>query len=173
VQPQTQALTDGFHYAFEIATRNEDCASFFAKDNAGAETGPDAYGQIYVSVANALAATTYRILPLQGGRTGAQTADSTDVFINSKGAFFTAQAAANGSVTVGLPSAINGRLQSITFASLQVFRGFLLLHELGHQVGDYGADTSPVINGRNSQAILDHCFQQNAQGVWSGASMNF
>lgn len=53
-----------------------------------------------------------------------------------------------------------------TFADTWTLRGFMLLHELGHQMGVFGADINAAFNGANSQAVLDHCFNRDAQGIY-------
>jgi hypothetical protein len=108
--------------------------------------------------------TMYRILPLAGG-VGAQTVDTYDVFINQNGAFFNAGLNANGTVSVIMPNS-SGVSTSFTFANTATLDGFILLHELGHQVGLYGPDTNPASNGTNSKAVLDNCFTKDAQGVY-------
>jgi RHS repeat-associated protein len=152
---QMQALTNGLNNALSH-TDQVDCATFYA----GGDEDPS------LAVAGVLENTLYRLLALpQGPGTGAQTVDLTDVFINTAGAFFNAGANANGTVTVGMPNAA-GVQTAFTFANVSTFDGFVLLHELGHQMGVYGADVDAAANGTNSQAVLDHCFSQDAQGVW-------
>jgi hypothetical protein len=108
--------------------------------------------------------TSYRLLPLPAD-TGASAPDISNVFLNTNGAFFNAGPNANGTVTVTMPN-INGNPTQFTFADIGTFRGFILLHELGHQMGVYGADTDSAVNGRNSKAVLDNCFKPNAQGIY-------
>jgi len=164
---QVASLNAGFHYAFDVATENLSCVEYFAGLGSDADTYQIA--QAYGYVANAMAATTYRILPLASPSTGAATIGASDVFINSTGVFFTATPAADGSVTVFLPDSVTGAASANTFVSVQALQGFMLLHELGHQLGLYGADTTAVDNGRNSRAILDHCFERDARGRYQAA----
>jgi len=153
---QMQALTNGFNAAIDrISANDTGCAEFFAG-------GPSANAEMQQaeisSEVNLLENTTYRLLSLpQGNGVGAQTPDSTDVQINTDGAFFNATQAANGSVTVTMPNSAGVQTQ-YTFASLSTFQGFLLLHEFGHQTGAFGPDTNPVVNGSNSMGVLNNCF---------------
>ncbi len=89
----------------------------------------------------------------------------TTAAINLSGVFLNAAANADGAVTVSMPDA-SGEKADFTFASMSAFRGFVLLHESGHQMGRYGPDLSPAENGANSGGVLEHCFDQNAQGVY-------
>lgn len=97
--------------------------------------------------------------------TGAYTTRSTEVTINRAGAFFTAMPNSNGTVTVGMPNPA-GISASFTFADTATLQGLLLLHELGHQMGVFGRDLNAAVNGANTQAVLDHCFRRDAQGVY-------
>ena len=152
---QMQGLTNGLNNALSH-TDQVDCATFYA----GGDDDPS------LAVANDLENTLYRLLPLpQGPGTGAQTIDLTNVMINTAGAFFNAGANANGTVTVGMPNGA-GVQAAFTFANMSTFQGFILLHELGHQTGVFGPDVDAAANGTNSQAVLDHCFKTDAQGVW-------
>ena len=148
-QAQMKALGAGFSSALAHVA-DLPCASLFAlgSDNA-------------VSVAdNALFNTTYRLVQLpQGPGAGAQTVDSTDVQINTAGVFFNYATNPNGTVTVNLPSR-KGKQTSLTFANAETLQGFILLHELGHEVGLFGPDTTAAINGNNSNAVLSDCFTQ-------------
>ena len=73
---------------------------------------------------------------------------------------------ANGTVSVNMPNAVDGVSATFTFASLNGFRGFLLLHEMGHQAemirggGNFPSDKDPTQNGKNSKLVLDNCFQK-------------
>jgi RHS repeat-associated protein len=156
---QMLALTNGLNNAL-THTDQVDCATFYA----GGDDDPS------LATANVLENTTYRLLRLPqgpGGTSppGAETADRTNVFINTAGAFFTAAPSANGTVTVTMPNTA-GVPMSSTFANTATLQGFILLHELGHQMGVFGADTNAATNGANSQAVLDHCFRRDAQGVY-------
>jgi hypothetical protein len=154
-QAQMQALSNGLTDALKH-TGQLDCADFFA-------AGDD---DPVLAAQNVLENTMYRLLPLpQGPGTGAQTIDLYNVQINTAGAFFNAAPNANGTVTVRMPNAA-GVQTAFTFANTWTFQGFVLLHELGHQFDVYGGDINAATNGANSQAVLDHCFKENAQGVY-------
>ena len=154
-QAQIRALTAGLNDAL-FHTDQVRCGSLFA-------SGDD---DPSLAAANALEGTTYRLLAFpQGPGVGAQTLDATDVMLNTAGAFFNAGSNANGTVTVQMPSAA-GAQASFTFANIQVLQGFILLHELGHQLGIFGPDLNAASNGANSQAVLEHCFTKDAQGVY-------
>lgn len=154
-----QALTNGFYAA--LAHLSPDCADFLTGSD---ETSSDS---AVAQAGTVLMNTLYRFVELpQGPGSGAQTVGPNDVQINTAGAFFNAQAGANGTVTVGMPNS-SGVSTAFTFASLSAFQGFILLHELGHQLDAYGADLNAAVNGANSAAILTHCFTQNAQGVYN------
>ena len=151
---QMQALTNGLNNALSH-TDQVDCATFYA----GGDDDPS------LATAKVLEGTMYRLVLLpQGPGTGAQTINLTNVMINTAGAFFNARANANGTVTVGMPNAA-GVQTLFTFAGVSTFEAFMLLHELGHQVGVFGADMNAAANGANSQAVLDHCFRMDAQGL--------
>jgi RHS repeat-associated protein len=152
---QMQGLTNGLNNAL-THTDQVDCATFFA----GGDEDPS------LRVAGVLENTLYRLVPLpQGPGTGAQTIDVGNVMINTAGAFFNAAPNANGTVTVGMPNAA-GVQTLFTFADTSTLRGFMLLHELGHQMAVFGADINAAVNGANSQAVLDHCFSRDAQGIY-------
>ena len=152
---QLQALTNGLNNGLRH-TDQLGCAMLYA---AGDEDPS-------LAVADVLENTLYRLINLpQGPGAGAQTIDQTDVMINTAGAFFNAGANANGTVTVRMPNAA-GVQTAFTFANVATFQGFVLLHELGHQMGVFGPDVNAAANGANSQAVLDNCFNQGAQGVW-------
>jgi hypothetical protein len=152
---QMQGLTNGLNNAL-THTDQVDCATFFA----GGDDDPS------LRVGYVLENTLYRLLPLpQGSGTGAQTIDVSNVMINTAGAFFNAAPNANGTVTVFMPNA-EGVQTQFTFADTSALRGFMLLHELGHQMAVFGDDVSAAINGANSQAVLDACFKRDAQGIY-------
>jgi RHS repeat-associated protein len=106
--------------------------------------------------------TTYRVLDLGMPGAGAETVDSSNVFINSAGAFFTAVPDATGHVTFTIPSTTaGGPSTAVTFLSQTSADAFILLHELGHQTGVFGPDAGPdmtTINAGNSWLVLDKCF---------------
>ena len=100
----------------------------------------------------------YSFLPLTEGA-GATPQDSYNVIINSNGAFFNAAEKPNGTVSVQMPDSTGAPI-SFTFVNTAALRGFLLLHELGHQMGLFLHDGDDLAaNGKNSQAVLDRCFK--------------
>ena len=141
-----QLLTAGYNAAYQYLA-NAPCADMFAS---GADNA--------VNVAQGdLTNTIYAILALPNGNTGAFTSSSNYVVINATGAFFNFTTNSNNSVTVQLPNR-KGKQRSLTFANAATFDAFLLLHELGHQVGLFGPDTAASVNGTYSGAVLDDCF---------------
>ena len=106
--------------------------------------------------------TEYRATDLGSPNAGANTINSSTVFINSAGAFFTAVPDPAGHVTFTIPSTTaNGPATSITFLSQASANAFLLLHELGHQTGMFGPDAGEdkkPINAQNSWVVLSNCF---------------
>ncbi len=155
-QNQMQALTAGLNNALDrLISGSGGCAD--------ALSGNDSY-MAALDASFTLAATLYRILPLAAD-VGATTLDASDVVINATGAFFTAAPNANGTVTVLMPNA-QGVQTQFTFASVSDLQGFLLLHELGHQLGTFGPDVNNAINSQNSETVLDNCFTET-NGVWN------
>lgn len=106
--------------------------------------------------ASVLNGTEYRILPLpDSSKTGAQTNGQASVFLNSNGPFF------GRTTTLYIPSDqpnITTKRQ-VPFGSTAAMRAFILLHELGHQIGLFPADLFPFINGRHSLRVLENCFR--------------
>jgi hypothetical protein len=96
-----------------------------------------------------LDATQYRFLDMQSPTTGAATISPTSVFINSKGPFIT-YAPAVGQIGPFGRAWTQGQ-----------FRGFILLHELGHQLSDitnFKADAGSPLNQVQSRRVLSACF---------------
>jgi RHS repeat-associated protein len=154
-QNQMQDLTQGLNDAVQrLIYGSTNCA--------GALSGFDGLLSVATAVTT-LEATLYMLEPLQAG-TGAQTNGSESVFINVNGAFFNTAPNANGTVTVLMPNK-QGVQSAFTFASLSDLQGFILLHELGHQLGTFGPDINAAANGQNSASVLDNCFTQGANGV--------
>jgi hypothetical protein len=124
---------------------NQTCANLFA----GASGDPIGTAE------NEFEATSYRIVDLASSSSGAQTVDSTTVFLNASGAFFTT-AAPDGTVTVKFGNDAASKV--VVFASVAVFDAALLLHEFGHQTDVYGKDLGTADNLRNTMTVLDACF---------------
>ena len=97
----------------------------------------------------ALAATEYRFVRLND-EIGAETIDATHVFINSSGPFmnYTAMGGSAGPFGRNWTPAL--------------FRGFILLHELGHQLSPitgFQADAGSLgLNESQSRMVLSRCF---------------
>jgi hypothetical protein len=103
--------------------------------------------------------TSYRIVDLPKNSTGAATYPPATVFISPNGPFF------QKSTTVSIPSD-NPQLsskQAVKFATLADLGAFILLHELGHEVGVFPPDLFGFINGRHSLRVLDACFNKDAK----------
>ena len=136
-------FADGFAEALN-RLNNTNCAKQFEPSCHG---GPETTG------ATQMQNTTYRFVPLpQGSGAGAQTADPTNVQINSLGLYM---AAANGGIR--LPNGFTCNLGSVTNV-----RAFILLHELGHQLsGNTGftPDVDAATNSAHSMRIIKACFQ--------------
>jgi RHS repeat-associated protein len=141
-----------FNKAFKEAEERLDkdkCADLFGGKDAALAT---------------LRATEYRVLPLATGGPkvdpntggvsviGAQTNSPTSVFINSKGPFFNNMMFVPG----------KSDLQTLDFGSGlrdAAFGALLLLHELGHQVGRFGADANDQkLNREHTQRVQKACF---------------
>jgi RHS repeat-associated protein len=102
--------------------------------------------------------TSYRLESLKNS-TGAQTNPDGSVFINLNGPFF------QQNTTIFIPSdnpQRSGRV-SVEFNSLADLGAFVLLHELGHEIGVFPADIFPFINGRHSLRVLDACFNKGVK----------
>lgn len=109
----------------------------------------------------ALKDTHYRFLPFTNDPTaGAATNPDGSVFLNTNGPFFNNSTDGNGTtVFVPDPSPQISALVPTTFGSSAQLGAFLLLHELGHELGIFPPDTNKSINGSNSRKVLEHCFK--------------
>lgn len=99
--------------------------------------------------AQTLDATTYRFLDMNNPTTGAATIDPSNVFVNSNGPYM------NYTPTPGQIGPF-GR-----YWTQSQFRGFILLHELGHQLSPitgFGPDAGSPLNQVQSGWVLSHCF---------------
>jgi len=79
-----------------------------------------------------------------------------DVFLNQDGPFFTPDK------TAFIPSsnqAITTNTE-VDFNSVADKDAFILLHELGHQVGIFPADLFKWISGSHSRRVLENCFKE-------------
>jgi hypothetical protein len=96
-----------------------------------------------------LDATRYRFLDMGNPTTGAATISPTEVFVNTNGAYMTYSPAIGQAGPFG------------RFWTQGQFRGFILLHELGHQLSnitDFQADLGSPLNQIQSQRVLAACF---------------
>jgi RHS repeat-associated protein len=93
-----------------------------------------------------LNATIYSIYDLHAPNIGAETFDSSTVFINRGGPFFSYNDTSK-------------KIMAQHHLSLVDFRAALLLHELGHQVGQFGPDVNrPSTNWSYTMMVLNACF---------------
>jgi RHS repeat-associated protein len=116
----------------------KDCRKFFCS-----------HGDNPQKVLNTLQNTSYRYASLDP-TSGAVTFPGGTVFINSGGLFVSAS---SGKVTIGSLHCNVGNDSDI--------RGLILLHELGHELGIFGADSGPELAGENaahSMDIINSCF---------------
>jgi hypothetical protein len=99
--------------------------------------------------ASTLHATTYRFLDLNDPTIGAATIDQNNVFINSNGPYI------SYTLTPGQVGPF-GR-----YWTQKQFRGFILWHELGHQLSPitgFRPDAGSPLNQVQSGWVLSHCF---------------
>jgi hypothetical protein len=136
-------LQKAFWEALNILEIQPDCA--------GAVTGSNSAD----SAEEILEGTSYRILPLPSSSNGAQTNSETSVFINQTGVFFANSP--SGTVTFNVPNPTNGGLVAVSLPQVDL-QAFILLHELGHQSGNFGPDLNATVNGQNSWTVLENCF---------------
>jgi hypothetical protein len=109
-----------------------------------------------------LSNTEYRILKLATGEAAKLT--DTLIVIDPDRAFFNRLADANNIVTFYL-SDNDGPGDGMRM-SLADFRGFLLLHELGHQTGVFPPDLDKSVNKRNSLSVINNCFKKGTDGLY-------
>jgi hypothetical protein len=158
-----QDLNNGHNNAIaHVTDTSTNCAGFFAGSTASV---PEVNPADIQSAVAALENTVYTVASIAAGSGyPAQTLSSTSVIISPTGAFFTT-AMANGMVAATMPDS-TGAQDIVIFSSLATLEGFIMLHELGHQLNRFGPDASSAVNGANSQAVLDNCFTQDANGVY-------
>ena len=78
--------------------------------------------------------------------------------VNLTGAFFTAQPNAFGIVTVAFPSPYSPGVKDTVQMNQMDFQATLILHELGHETGVFGPDTTDTVNGGYTDQVLENCF---------------
>jgi hypothetical protein len=139
----------GLTEAMRRITSSTKCKSFLDNDNY------DGYAE------HLLNNTEYRIIPLPGGPgVGAQTNSPTSVFINPNSSYF-------NQTVYGMPGQDPFYYADFgTGLTGVAYQALILLHELGHQTGQLGADTNSAINRSNTQAILDNCFTAIGGGLY-------
>jgi len=108
--------------------------------------------------ADLLRKTYYELQSLNGAGEAA-TMTSMLVYIDPTGEFFTSK------TTAYIPYDKKDRegMRSVQFDSVADLDAFILLHELGHQVGIFGPDLFGFINGGHSLSVLDACFKKGAK----------
>src|SRR5579863_6716427 len=127
------------------------------------ERDPNPNGRAGVSNSAVYIQPRFRlVLRMQG--IGASTNGPFDVFINTNATsvFFNIKPNQDGTVTVQMPNS-RGVLANFTFQDVSTLEAFIILHELGHQIGAFGPDNDPAnppnvnsaLNGANSASILE------------------
>lgn len=142
---QTSQLTAGWVEALN-RLKDSSCRKLFC--NKHHKLDPD----------DLLRKTQYEIQILSNGA-GAATMASTLVYINPAGQFF--QMSTTAYIPYDKPE-LSG-MRSVQFGSVADLTAFILLHELGHQVGIFGADLFGFINGGHSLRVLDACFKKGVK----------
>jgi RHS repeat-associated protein len=120
---QTSQFNAGFAEAMN-RLKNSECRKLFCRKNKNLDP------------AKALQDTEYRIVALDNNSAGAATMSPTFVFLDPNGPFF--QTSTEVFIPYDNPQLIGKRL--VKFDSLAELDAFILLHELGHQVGIFPAD---------------------------------
>ena len=146
---QRATLQAAFNDALKRLT-NPDCGALYAGDRAPA-AGP-------AIATDTLETTQYQIGQF-GGIAAAQPGDV--VQINSTGLFFqgpNASTSSPGNVGITVPSPTDGTPLQV-YLSPSDLGAFILLHELGHEVGIFGDDKGDSLaQGQHSWAVLENCF---------------
>ena len=135
----TKQFKNGWDEMINVLAHGSSCAKFFA-DN----------GHPVSEVAASLGATNYKVYLFKKGEDGigAKTLGPVDVEINAAGIFVTAT---DGKIT------LNRR--GYDLAEVSNVRGMILLHELGHELGIFGADRENAeLNAHHSLLIIQNCF---------------
>lgn len=141
-QEYQRVFADGWREAVSALGR-KDCQAYFA-----------AHGAPAPKPLEAMLKTDYRFLKLHGGGgVGAQTNGPDSVFINTDGAFVYA---ADGKIS------LNGK--KIDLYEPSRVRAMIFLHELGHELGIFGADAAAELQAENAAHSLDiigNCLKGN------------
>jgi hypothetical protein len=105
---------------------------------------------------DALKSTEYRFLSFGDTRKAASTNPPNSVFINIDGPFVKKE------TTLYFPNS-NPQLHTpcqVNFVTTANMRALILLHELGHEIGNFPADLFGFINGRHTLQVLSSCFKE-------------
>jgi hypothetical protein len=129
---ELKLFAGGWKTAMQALNEAKNCRKFFA-DN----------GHDYAEVIRTLEATDYHFYKMQDG-VGAATMDAKTVYINTNGVFVDA---ADGWVTLNR--------KRYDLEEPDRVRAMVLLHELGHQLGIFGADAGPDLESVNAAHSLD------------------
>ena len=134
-------FSDGFKEALRLINQS-DCKKFFTCESGGKDP------------VRALNDSTYDFAKLpQGPGVGAQTnvpprePGHVDVDINTDGVFVTGDS--------GIATFAGGH--RVDAGELNDLRAIILLHELGHQLGIFPADTDASLNWNHTLKIIQHC----------------
>ena len=128
------------------------CAGLFEGD-----TIPSSLATAFASTT--LETTQYQIVAFGVDSTaGAQVQSPTFVQVNSQGAMF-ATPNAQEQLYMSVPDPTTGVMTQLAPLPAADVGAFILLHELGHQAGVFGADTgNDALEGQESWSILQNCF---------------
>ena len=127
-----EALNEGLANALRALNHKKTCSSFYGGK------GPQR-----------LKVTQYRFLDMHNPTTGAATISPNNVFVNSKGPYMTYTPTPGKAGPFG------------RYWTQGQFRGFILLHELGHQLSPqtgFKPDAGSPLNQAQSQQVLSVCF---------------
>ena len=150
VGPATPAQVSQINADFAEALsrlNNSECKKLFCSKKSNVDPG------------KTLTSTQYEASAAIKNSTGAATMAANLVYVSVNGPFF------QPGLTVYIPSdnpQITTKIE-VNFSSVADKRAFILLHELGHQVGVFSADLFGWINGKHSLAVLDACFKTGAK----------
>jgi hypothetical protein len=141
----TKVFKDGWDEMIDVLAHTRSCAKLFAdKGHAAGE------------VASTLAATNYKVYAFKKeDGIGAKTLGPVDVEINAAGVFVTGT---EGKITLDR--------RSYDLSEISNVRGMILLHELGHQLGIFGADRDDAaLNAHHSLLVIGACFPSHVMPV--------